>query len=291
MERSRIETRLANAWRPCPRAGVVPGLRARLRTVAVRTAWTLTLLAVAAAADPVREIRVDFRKESYDRWLFRAMALPSGLVRGHWNESASGLRGVLPKGPKNRRPAQFLSLFGLEGDFEIEAGFKAAKLPRPSQDAASNRVEVRVSGSDRSASVYRRANATADEFGYSVQNPFGGGDVEKNVPAKALSGRLKVRRVGSTLSFWRAEAEGPIVELGSVDFGSGPIVEVSLQVDAQGTTDGLDVTFEQVAIQADRIIRHEYPPASGLGEWVWACGLGFTAVVAAFFVRRRMSDR
>jgi len=247
--------------------------------------------AATSAADPGREIVVDLTHERYDRWAFRAMALPSGSYRGRWQEVDAGLRGALPAGPKDRRPVQLVGLFDLEGDFEVEARFRARKLPRPGGGSGSNRVEVRVGGSDRSASVFREASPEAEGFGYAVETPFGVGDAEKHSPSKATSGRLKVRRVGTTLSFWKGEGGGPIAELGSVDFGSGPIREVAFQVAARGTTDAVDVTFEEVAVRADRIVRRESPPGRGAGWPSPGLGLVAAAVLAVLAARFLLSRR
>jgi hypothetical protein len=202
----------------------------------------------------------DFAAHTYDRWTFRTQGAPRGPAWGRWDLTGDGLRAVRPRGELDRPPLELQGRFDLEGDFEVMACFAIVKLPRPKTKDGSNRIAIFLDGPDRSASLYRAANSGADGYGYEIHGAQA--DSEKRfVPTRATTGRLRVERRGSTMTFSRSEAAGPLEQIGSAEFDSGPISEIAFLADALNSDDGLDVRFDRIEILADRIKRRG--PSSG----------------------------
>ena len=202
----------------------------------------------------------DFAAHTYDRWTFRSQGAPRGPAWGRWDLSGDGLRAVRPPGELDRPPLEFQGRFDLEGDFEVTASFAIRKLPRPKSKDGSNRIAIFLDGRDRSASLYRAANSGADGYGYEIHGVQAESE-NRFVPTRATTGRLRIERRGTTMTFWRSEGALPLEQIGSAEFDSSPISEVALLADARNSGDGFDVRFDRIGILADRIKRRG--PGSG----------------------------
>jgi hypothetical protein len=232
----------------------------------------------------------DFTAHTYDRWTFRTQGAPRGPAWGRWDLSGDGLRAVRPPGELDRPPLEFQGRFDLEGDFEVTASFAIRKLPRPKTKEGSNRVAIFLGGSDRSASLYRAANSGADGYCYEINSAQAESE-NKFVPTRATTGRLRIERRGTTMTFWRSEGALPLEQIGSAEFDSDPISEIVFLADALNSGDGFDVRFGRIEILADRIKRHE----TRIGEPTpWgSLSLGLTAVgaITALIIRHQRNCR
>lgn len=276
------------------------GPPARGRTI--RTCITRHLLTTAFAcgfswgcgnADPAAgdRIEADFATHTYDRRIFRAQGAPRGPAWGRWDLTGKGLRAVRPPGELDRPPLQFAGRFRLEGDFEVTAQFTIGKLPRPKTKQGSNRIAILLDGPDRAASLFRAANLGSDGYSYEIYGTRDESKMEKPfVPTRATNGRLRAQRRGTAMTFWRGEAGGPLEQIGSSEFGSGPISEVAFLADAQNSGDGFDVRFDRIEVLADRVRRRG--PSSGEGTLSWSSIMGlFAAGAIAISIIRRWRNR
>ena len=235
-------------------------------------------------------ILADFATHSYDRWLFRAEGAPRGPAWGRWDLTGEGLRAVRPPGERDRPPLQFLGRFRLEGDFEITAQFAIRRLPRPKTKQGSNRIAIFLDGPVQSASLFRAANPDGDGYGYEIYNTQAESET-RFVPSRSTTGRLGVLRRGTTMTFWRSEDGGPLKQIGSAEFDSGPITEVAILADALNSGDGLDVRFDRIEIHADRIIRRGSTPGEGTLPWTSIMGLFAAGALAIVIIRHRRNGR
>ncbi len=253
------------------------------------------ILATCLASGTVRAresetIHEDFAGNEFDPRLFRALMNESG---GRWDLSGPGLRAILPTGPKGRPPLKLAGQFHLEGDFRVAADYVITKLPHVKSGSYRNNVEIFLSNPGGFVSVFRTAEAT-DGLGFHVHHPE---SLDKNdryhrVKTSAKSGRLEVRRVGDTLHFAAGADGGELTDLGSAPFDSLPITEVAFQAIAYESTDGLDVQFDRVEIEADRIIRLLDPPRTTNSLWAWLAVTLIIATVSAYrLLRGRRSGR
>ena len=232
----------------------------------------------------------DFASHTYDRSIFRAEGALRGPAWGRWDLTGPGLRALRPRGELDRPPLQFVSRLSLEGDFDITAQFTIAKLPRRRTKQGSNRIAIFLEGRERYASVFRAATHGGDGYGYEID-----GDLAESahdfVPTRATSGRLSARRRGTSLSFWRSEADGPLEQIGSVEFDSSPISDLAFLADARDSGDGFDIRFDRIEIVADRIVRAGL--SSGAGRFAWSSIIGLFAAgsLAALIIRRWRNRR
>ncbi|MDG3006000.1 DUF1559 family PulG-like putative transporter [Paludisphaera mucosa] len=238
------------------------------------------LIALAAPAAPPSDVLdVDLRSNGYDRALFRA---DSQGTRGRWLLEPDGLQALLPAGPAGRGPISLKGRFRLEGDFEVLADFRIRELPRPhaprgAGDAtAFNALELVVAGPGGWTVVSRKHEKGGPCF--SSYADLGGRTIASPCLADGReSGRLGIRRAGETLHFFYAGPDGSHSQIGEVQYGSGPVEEVSIQVHALNTLDGLRVQFDRIVVLADRIIK-EGSLRSGWAASVLPAG---AAVIAA----------
>jgi prepilin-type N-terminal cleavage/methylation domain-containing protein/prepilin-type processing-associated H-X9-DG protein len=235
------------------------------------------------AGEP-EQIHEDFGSNSFDIRLFRTLENHSG---GRWDLDGPALRAVLPSGPKGRPPLKLVGRFQLEGDFRVVAQYAITKLPHVKVGSNRNNVEIYLSSPNGFISVFRTAAAT-DGYGFHVHHPeaLGQHDSYQRVPTSANSGRLEVRRVGDTLEFSTGAVGGELVRLGSARFDAQPITEVAFQAIAYESTDGLEVRFEDVVIEADRIIRLLDTTRSSSLNWAGPVGIAMIAFVSCYVVLR-----
>ena len=101
-------------------------------------------------------------------------------------------------------------------------------------------------------------------------------------------------RCGGSATPWISPParRGELTDLGSAPFDSLPITEVAFQAIAYESTDGLDVQFDRVEIEADRIIRLLDPPRTTNSLWAWLAVTLIIATVSAYrLLRGRRSGR
>jgi prepilin-type N-terminal cleavage/methylation domain-containing protein len=237
------------------------------------------------------EISVDFTGRHYDRWLFRPEA---GLDGGRWDTAGGGLHAAVPKGKADRGPLRFQALMRLEGDFEVVADFALLRLPRPGTPAPdskikdpSNNVEIFLNAPDRVVTVFRDHQPSGEGWGFFARSPEGGVTYQR-FPATAPGmkiGRLGVRRTSDSLTFLRSEMGGPLIEMGTARFCAEPITGFGLQALALRSPDAIDVRFDRIAIQADKLVKLATPPASDGNAWFWpAMAIAVAAAVAGMIV-------
>ncbi len=242
-------------------------------------------------------IDLDFRQSGFDRWLFRTELGYVGdknmNYHARWEAKGRGLRAWLPAGNRERNPMRFECLARIEGDFEIATDFTLLRFPRPRAadpkfkgDVPTNLVEIAFISNDAKASVARYRRPSGEGYECHVWRQ----GVEWSGPGMAVKtklsrGGLAVRRVGSLLTFLRADPDGRALELGSLEFGSDPITEVELHVWPRASLDSLDVTFERMSITAGRIIPLNESPAAawvGLAGWI---AIGCTVAGVGFLIK------
>ncbi|SIO56359.1 hypothetical protein SAMN05444166_5224 [Singulisphaera sp. GP187] len=254
---------------------------------------SLTLLSALVASGSYSDsIEVDFSAPTYDRTLFRPNVRRS---LGRWEVKEGKLRAAIPKGGGGRPPIGFVGLFRLEGDFEFAADYQAVALPKPKAAPtkkggdAVNSIELVISGapgwcvaSRKSLSIGERASSYGELEG---QRKF----ISDNLPVSGTVGRLEVRRKGTNIQFYHAEAGSNPVLIGTVPFGDGPIDEVGLQVYAMNTVDSLDVRFSRVHVGADRIVRGLFGSSSTWRRLSW--GLLALVVIAILYAGWRSAGR
>ncbi|MGC8640283.1 MAG: DUF1559 domain-containing protein [Isosphaeraceae bacterium] len=249
--------------------------------VAVLVALLVSAQASAADSESIVE---DFAGNDFNTTLFRALTNQSG---GRWDLSGPGLRAILPPGARGRPPLKMAGRFHLEGDFRVAADYAIKRLPHPEKGSYRNNVEIYLSNPNGFASVFRTAEA-ADALGFHVHNPekIGKNDIYHRLKSSVKSGRLEVRRIGETLYFSATNEASKTIELGSAPFDDLAITEVAFQAIAYESTDGLDVRFDRLEVEADHIVRLFDSTASTGFSWVWFAAVPIIAVVCGYGLLR-----
>lgn len=267
-------------------------------TIALRRGACLVVAAAAIVASPAaeeldRSMTLRFPEGSYDRRLFRAY---TNGVGGVWELLDNALRAKVTPGGADRLPMTFRCNFRLEGDFEIRCRYKIGDLPRPAAEFSRNALGIRVMSEATYAKVFRAHEPREPEEvrGYGVQELLARPNrmpmqFDRVEPAFGDEGSLALRRTGSTIVFLAADGFAPLVEIGRIAYPAGP-AEIELQVTNERSSEGSDVTFEDVAISADKIVLEDKEPASGGFRVPWAPLAVGGAVVGAWWIRRRLRE-
>ena len=256
--------------------------------------WIVALVVLSTTSAPAEEISVSFGSQRYDRWVFQT---ESAGTSARWSTQTGGLRVKVPAGKVGRPPVKFSGLFHLKGDFEITTGYTINRLPRPRAPAAgskspeaANNLEILLRTPSQMATTFRSSRPGGDTYGFYVQKGDGSG-VVRNFPTTQKTGRLGVRRVGSKLTLLRGDKGGPMEEMGTADFSSEPITEFALQVIAIHSSDGIDVQFDHLKIEADKIVQLQGRYVPGWSTVIWVVLLHLLALATGVVLWRWYAGR
>jgi hypothetical protein len=242
---------------------------------------TLALHAALGDSKPV-EFLADFGDGgSFDRW--RWTLVPRSPPGVQLDLSGDSLHIVVPPGPSGRPPAVFRANFQIEGDFLLRMDYQIAALPKPKNEWVN--VEIFLEGADGFASV-ARTNDAAHGHGYIMW--FDPRDKQKapgawkHIPTSDQSGTLRLERVGNELVYSAASAvPGTDNRIGAAAFGSGPIHKIEFHVITRQELDSaVDVTLDNMAVKAARIIESQRPATSTFGPRSWIGGLAVVGGIA-----------
>ena len=210
---------------------------------------------------------------------------------GHWEVTNEGLKGTLPTGSTRRPPLQFSFLGRIEGDFKVSLSYKIQNLPKPKslKEAARNNIEIYLGRPGGFVSFFRNAEDN-DAYGYHVhdQNLIGKDDIYRRFRTDASLGILEIKRIGTSLYFSRGIPGESLIELGSVELDGRPFTELNFQILAFNSPDSLEVTLNEIDIQADRIVMHAEgdSQSSHIGIMTGATIFVLALAVVYFYFRR-----
>ncbi len=107
-------------------------------------------------------------------------------------------------------------------------------------------------------------------------------------PRKNIGG-LVVRRTGDSLTFFRSEMGGPLVEIGTAAFSAEPITVFGLQALALRSPDAIDVRFDRLSIKAEKLVKLASPTTTDWHAGIWL--MMAVAAVAGVIVWRVWAGR
>ena len=248
------------------------------------------LLSKVTVAGPTR-IHEAFESRKFAPLIFSARENNSG---GHWEVTNEGLRGTLPAGGTRRPPLKFTLLGRIEGDFKVSLSYKINSLPKPKslKEAARNNIEIYLSRPGGFVSVFRNAEDN-DAYGYHVHDPnvIGKSDIYRRSKTDVNHGIIEVKRRGTNLSFSRGRLGESPIEFGSVELDGRPFTHLSFQILPYRSPDALDVTFNEVDIEVDRIVMQgdSDSGSSRFGMLSIITSLVLALAVVYFYFRRSSS--
>jgi RNA polymerase sigma factor (sigma-70 family) len=208
-----------------------------------------------------------------------------------------GLRITLPAGRPEQHSGIGAAMFGaVRGDFEITASFEILQEPQPADAGGQTRVSLGVL-LDRPvpwknmATVTRRAAAGGTGFAawrILVEEPDGQAKSRFHVIATtARTGRLRMKRTGSVVSYSAAGPEGEFTLIRQFPFAKDDVKQINLVAATGGPQAALDVRLKDLRLRAESLsdmppTQTASPPAAGAGgggrEWLLAAGLFLLAV-------------
>jgi hypothetical protein len=197
----------------------------------------------------------DFRQGVDER---NMVIMPVGSPHQVCEATSQGFRCTLPPG---FAPVRFCGLklnFDLRGDFEITARYRILSLPvgeprsHPGVKLTVRDAEEEVAMVERQH-VYRRGEVlTASHFFKQDGKRRRNG---RSTPTTATSGRLRLRRSGTTLRFLAAAGDSEeFVELWTTEFSPNDVARVDLAAQTGGAPTGIDMVWTDLDIQADALV-------------------------------------
>ena len=245
---------------------------------------TLLVLCAACAVPcaSAAELGQNFRGAPVDTRLFR-MTGPN--ASGSIKPDSRGLRITLTE-EHGLRPAVGLALgTGIKGDFEITMDFKIVQVDKPvGGNGAGVSIWIKmVSYSQEAATIWWTAGKGGQPAFASHRASTGpdgkrvhyGGDPRAT---QATSGRLRLVREGSTLSFRVAEGSSDVfVDLWETEIGEDDLEIVRFAADNGGSPTLVDVLITDVKITSDDEGVPDQLPPHPLRWPLWV-GLGLVAL-------------
>ncbi|MFV1965065.1 MAG: DUF1583 domain-containing protein [Pirellulaceae bacterium] len=176
----------------------------------------------------------------------------------------------------------------IKGDFEITGSYTIRELAKPS---GGNGAGVKISIKDHRqewASLQRLCQSNGSQIYSAHRAVMEGGSYKHSSelsPTKAMTGRLRLRRSGSTLDY--LVADGPSDEfrqLREVAFTDGDLVQVYFAAQTGGSPTAVDVAWTGITLQAEALVP-TYEAPSGPPLWpvfilILVLFAGVTATIA-----------
>jgi hypothetical protein len=198
---------------------------------------------------------------------------------------------VIPRGPDGRPPVGIQSRFQIEGDFDVRVGYGLVSVP--AIKTGDIRVHLGAHGPGIAGTMAHFIQPRGPHQQVFWRRP----DKEQGIPAVRIasptrerSGSMRLQRLGEELIGYVAGPGEEFRELGRTSFGTGPITTFMLSASFPATDSNLEITYDNVEIQADRITL--LTPGSGPRRWLWPAGIAvYVAVAFVAYWRFRRAKR
>jgi hypothetical protein len=258
---------------------------------------TLSLLGVTVFSQPsiAEGYGQKFQGRNLDARLFRSTG--SNAHRAI-TTSQSGLRIFLRADHGNDLPVGFVARSGVRGDFEITLAYTINNVPKPSAGkGAGVSIWISTSSATRDSATLARMVRPDGQIVYVAHRAFTPprGQREhqaESSPAEGTSGKLKLIRKGSELTYQYATANSNTFrDLHRTEFTNDDLDTLRFAADNGGSPSVVDVRIDSVTIQADQVggaIAAIEP--SGTPTWVWVGALLLVSVGVYWHRRRAQSD-
>jgi serine/threonine protein kinase len=254
------------------------------------------------APKPPAELYLDFRGGNLP---LRSLSAWSGKEGDEVIEPEDkGLRIGLPANHQHRFPVGLVLNVPVKGNFEITTGYEIVSADRPrTGGGVGYELYLTVDTPRRDALVFSRVTLTDGSETYvcgrmTTVNGSRRGMLER-IPTAGpnKSGRLRLTRQGTEVTFWAAEGEGAeLRKLGRCELGPEDLTMVRMSATPGQAPEPVEVRLVDVRVRSDTPI----PPADADGKpsagmkkgvaIVVVLGLAFTAglvALAVWFLRPR----
>jgi hypothetical protein len=252
--------------------------------------WFAACAAKSPSTARADEFIYDFRGKPYDSNCFRQTGSNHHKVV---QTDAFGLRIRLPADHVNSQPVGLATAFGVQGDFEITMDFELLNVSTPGSGSGAG-VSIyitMVSPTKEAATLGRfvRPNGEQVFVAHRATTPVDGKRQHsgETAAAEAQSGRLRLVRSGTTLSFLFAEGNSDVFrEFHSSEMGAADLEMVRLAADNGGSQTEVDVRIKSLTIKANDLgeARQLAPPRRNRWRW-WIGGVAVLAILVGAYWR------
>ncbi len=217
-----------------------------------------------------------------------------------------GLRITLSQNPLDRSGVGAVASLTVQGDFEMTLNFEVLHEPDPRDSGPETRfcLEVFLDGPGpgyRLAYVARRTAASGPQFSgwQSVPDPEDPSRQKANwhgTSTRAKTGRLRLQRTGSLLSYSAAEGfDGPFTLLKQLPFGTENVREIRLLASPGGPRASCDVRLTDLHVRAESLPNRPAEPAPRTGPTTGLAvgaflGLVVPVALVLWFFRRSRNE-
>jgi hypothetical protein len=167
-----------------------------------------------------------------------------------------GIRCTIPPGDDQVKYCGVTLNFGLRGDFQITARYQIFSLPKGEPACFPGlKISIWDANEEWAQMVRQHLYETGDIFNAHHKEPGAPHGSIERVPTTATSGRLRLRRTGTTLHYLFAiDDSDEFVELYAVDFSPDDVTRVHLAAQMGGSLTGIDMIWHDVQIEADVVV-------------------------------------
>lgn len=226
-----------------------------MRSATVAIAFLLPAQAIAAGGQMVDRFAQDFHAQ----YAPQAMALLGGETPQRFCRiDSSGLRCTIPTGGERVSFCGISAKFVVKGDFEITGDYKILKLPKPEKGHGAG-VKISIKDHRQEWASLQRLHLPNGSQVYSAHRAVMHDDVyehsSKIAPTSAMTGRLRLKRAGTTIHYLVADGEArKLQELRAADFTEGDLVQVYFAAQTGDSPTLVDVVWTDISLQAEGLV-------------------------------------
>ena len=183
---------------------------------------------------------------------------------------SGGLRCTIPTGSTDVTFCGASVKFVVKGDFEITGAYKILRLPQPNKGHGAGAKISIMDYREEKASLQRLCLGDGRQVYSAHRAEMKDGSYEHDseiVPTDATSGRLRLKRSGTTIQYLVAEGDGgEFRELRKAEFTDGDLVRVYFAAQTGEAATGVDIVWTNIVLQAEELVR-TYEEANKWSLW------------------------
>ncbi|MDR3637966.1 MAG: DUF1583 domain-containing protein [Isosphaeraceae bacterium] len=208
------------------------------------------LLILSALGTLPNELYRDFRKGEFD------FSVTGPGARDHITMEPGGVRIKLPSDHHVSAPIGFSDRNSIHGDFEITVSYAELEVEEPKTTRGTGiELYVVVNSPEQEAASLSHLRTQKGEYFYTAYRAAKGPDGKrqhkvKSAPAKGASGKLRLTRTGSTLSYRTAGDDGEFVPIEQFAIGTSDLELVRVAMNPGGSPTAASALITDLTIRS-----------------------------------------
>jgi hypothetical protein len=234
------------------------------------------------------EFHQDFRAGKFD---YKALKLAGGDAEQLVKAQRGGLRILMPAGLNNPAGVGIVPRFRIHGDFEITVTYAIIKADNPVRGyglAAAIWAETGTPNND--AVTVERSIIPKEGERYNSTRVSGEGPPEvrkydvRRVNAQSRSGKIRLERVGSTVTASYAEGKEPFHIIRTVELGPEDLTMVRIGAETGVSDHSIEIRLDDLTIRAEALPGFEGQAPEPAAGFPWALAAGGVSGLALLAV-------